>query len=42
MLAKREPVYAQAQTVFDSSLLETEEEISATARQFAARFLASD
>lgn len=35
MLAKRTPYYAQAQAEFDSSLLETEEEIAATARRFA-------
>lgn len=35
MLAERTPFYAQAQTQFDSSLLETEEEIAATARRFA-------
>lgn len=39
MQADRLPYYSQAEAEFDSSLLETEEEIEATARQFAIRFL---
>lgn len=39
MMADREPYYSRCAATFDSSLLETEDEIAATARQFADRFV---
>lgn len=39
MLSERAQYYSQAQAQFDSSLLETEEEIEATAQRFVDQFL---
>lgn len=39
MIAERAPHYSRAHAEFDSSLLETQEEIDATARRFISQFL---